>query len=93
MPAYELYDHAGEVPLRTWKTTGVEVPIFDIDGTLTSYHGDDFINKVVLGLLGQEIDKVYPRVGLVSNTTDTRHVNTVAHNLEETLGVNVYTVC
>jgi FMN phosphatase YigB (HAD superfamily) len=92
MLSYEIYDNAGEVSLGLWKQTGIEAVLFDLDGTLTSFHDDVLNGDVVEGLRAQGLANIFPNVAIASNSTDAAQVRKVAKVFGETLGVNVYAV-
>lgn len=94
MGVYETYEHAGQIPFKEWKGRGIKIPIFDKDGTLTSFHQDSFIPKVIDGLIAQDLPSLFPGIALVSNSSDREHIQIVAENLSDKLdGIEVYGLC
>jgi len=90
---YELYEHAGLVPLADWKARGVEIPVFDKDGTLAHANQFQLVDEAIEGLELQGLSSIYPAVALASNNHDADHVQTFAEQLESELDVEVFTVC
>jgi HAD superfamily hydrolase (TIGR01662 family) len=89
--SYQLLNHAGEVPFSEWKANGIEIPIFDKDNTLTSFHDDALLDEVA-GPLREGLQGVYENIALVSNSHDAEHVQEVGETLSEALGVNVFSI-
>lgn len=87
---YERYHHAGEIPFAEWRNSGIRVPIFDKDGTLTHANRHDFVDEVVDGLVAQNIPDVFPDIALVSNNHDHTHVEEFAGILRRKLGMSVF---
>ena len=92
MTKYEIYEHAGKVPYSEWKESGIVVPIFDKDGTLTHANQLNFVDEVVDELAHAELPDIYPNIALVSNNHDHSHVLDFSRSLERKLGVNVYAI-
>src|SRR5665213_914060 len=94
MPCYDLCDTAGEVAYQTWAQMGVELPIFDREGTLTSYRSTELIEEVMVGLEDQGIEDIFPRgLALVSNSKDVDQTHEVGEALSSRLDVPVLTLC
>lgn len=92
MTKYELYKHAGVIPYADWKQRGIELPIFDKDGTLTHFNRLDLVDEVIDGMVAQEFPDIYPEISIVSNNHDHDHVEEFAELLGAKLGVGVYAV-
>jgi predicted HAD superfamily phosphohydrolase YqeG len=94
MASYEIYDNAGQIPFENWYAKGIRIPVFDCDRTLTSFHQDDLIPKVIDGLIANMSPVHFPEMALVSNSSDPGHTHEVAEKLAETLGGRiVYSLC
>lgn len=89
---YGYYEHAGKVPYEQWKQSGIAVPIFDKDGTLTHANRLEFVDEVVDELAQAELPDIYPYIALVSNNHDHDHVRDFANRLEIRLGIDVFAV-
>lgn len=92
MSVYELHQHAGKVDYAGWKESGIVVPIFDKDGTLTHASKFEFVDEVIDELSAAQLPDIYPDIALVSNNTQRSHVKEFATLLERRLGVGVYAV-
>jgi len=94
MTRYEVYDHAGQIPLNEWHSSGIEVPVFDKDNTLTSFHDSQFIDEVIKGLIANGLPDLFPIIALVSNSNNPKYMQGVGSDLGKRLGgVDVLTVC
>jgi len=93
MPSYELYEHAGCVPFADWKAKGIEIPVFDKDGTLTHANQLEFVDEVIEGLKQQQLSSMYPSIGVPSNNHSMEHVRAFAEKLESELDVSVFAIC
>jgi HAD superfamily hydrolase (TIGR01662 family) len=94
MATYERYEHAGQIPFEEWRLKGVEIPIFDKDNTLTSFHDNAFIPGVIDGLLANGLPDYYRQIALVSNSSDGAHIAKVAEDLSQDLdGITVFPLC
>jgi predicted HAD superfamily phosphohydrolase YqeG len=94
MPKYDLCDNAGEVAYKTWAQFGVELPILDMEGTLTSYGSTELNEDVIAGLERQGIADIFPRgMALVSNSKDPNNPHVVGDALASKLDMQVLTLC
>jgi predicted HAD superfamily phosphohydrolase YqeG len=94
MAVYETYENAGQIPFEEWSARGIQVPIFDKDATLTSFHQDTFIPEVMEGLIANKLTDFFPRIALVSNSNDAPHIHAVAKSLSLELGgIEVFGLC
>lgn len=93
MPSYELYEHAGRVPFADWKARGIEIPVFDKDGTLTHANQLRFVDEVIEGFKQQGLSNIYPNIAVPSNNHSVDHVRAFAEQLESEVGVSVFAVC
>ena len=94
MVSYERYEHAGKIPLKRWKDQGIKIPLFDKDGTLTSFHQDGFIPEVIDGLIANGLPDLFQGIALISNSDDPKHIEKVAEDLMDALGgMEVYRLC
>jgi HAD superfamily hydrolase (TIGR01662 family) len=90
---YALYRHAGEVPFEQWRLAGIEVPVFDKDGTITSANREHFVDEVIDGFIAQDLASIYPTIAVVSNNNDASHVQEFNERLQDEVGVKVFSVC
>ncbi len=89
---YELHSHAGEISYADWLEQGIQVPIFDKDGTLSHANRLDLVAEVIEGMRRQRFAEVYSDIAISSNNHDARHVKVFGRIVEEALGVSVYAI-
>lgn len=89
---YERYEHAGQIPFAEWSDSGILVPVFDKDGTLTHANRSDFVDEVINGLAAQELPDIFPDIALVSNNHDHNHVVEFSDLLRVRLGIRVFAI-
>lgn len=87
LQTYERYLHAGLIPFADWKESGIVVPVFDKDGTLTHANSHDLVDEVVNGLWAQDFPDLYPDIAVVSNNVGGDHMRKFAAILRGRLGV------
>lgn len=94
MRSIDEYKHAGQVPFQKWaEEKDIELPVFDIDGTITHFNQDEFVDEVVNELAAQKLSKLYRAIALGSNNQNPVRVNNLAKRLEDILQIDVYAVC
>ncbi len=64
---YELHSHAGEISYEDWRANGIEIPVFDKDGTLSHANRLDLVPEVIEGLKEQRLAEHYPWIAIASN--------------------------
>ena len=92
MPSYELHNNAGTINYAEWKDNGIELPVFDKDGTLTNFNSLQFVPDVIEGLK-ENLVGVYQAIAIVSNNHDSNHFKKFCNLLEDELGIDVFGVC
>ena len=91
-PLYGVYHSVGQIPFATWQESGVKVPVFDKDHTVTNYQDRCLLEDVIKELKNAEFPDIYPAIGLVSNSRATEAVRECGVALQRALGVEVVTV-
>ena len=86
--SYDLYHHAGEIPFDSWKVRGVKVPVFDLDNTLSSFHGYYLIDKVRQGFYNN-LPVSFPDIAIATNSREPSRALEFASILNSELGVSV----
>jgi len=90
--AYERYDNAGEVPFAEWRKSGILIPVFDKDGTLTDANSLTLVEEVMDGLEQQGLAGIYPEIALASNNHDHGHVEEAADLVRTRLDIGVFAI-
>ncbi len=90
MSKYELHKNAGTVNYQDWHDLGVRIPIFDVDGTLTSHRSTELDKTVMDCLKSQNMPDIFPDIAIATNNPNLAHVEIVANKMHVRLGVNTY---
>lgn len=89
---YETYPDAGQVDYAAWKDSGILVPVFDKDGTLTDANQNTLVEDVLRGMEEQDFANIYPQIGVASNNHDAEHVDEFGQMLSDRLQVEVFAI-
>ena len=91
-PKYQIVRHAGEVDYNQWANDyGVEVVVFDKDGTLTEVNQSQLIVEVVEGMQAQDFGDLFQGVAIASNNRESTAVKQLGSDLHRELGIDVVT--
>ena len=93
MRSIEECKHAGKVPHSEWAKRGIKIPIFDIDGTVTHFNTDNFVEEVMDELAALNLSKLYEAIAFGSNNRNPVRVHNLAKRAEDILQVDIFAIC